>query len=155
MSRITRFLIPVSWTLWGILLLVLLWAFVDSIANPVYTPEVSPQVGPIVMGALLIVFVGFGLLLLWAARRRSTGCLIALTLMLAYVFFMLIAILVNEAWNDWQMERGVSRFDRGSIPTAIVLMVSSMEIHSLPELPRVSVVANVVGGYSAVYPTPR
>ena len=54
--RITGFLIPVSWTLWGILSLVLLWAFVDSIANPVYTPEVSPQVGPMVMGALLIVF---------------------------------------------------------------------------------------------------
>ena len=67
MSRITRFLIPMSWTLWGILLLVLLWAFVDSIANPVYTPEVSPQVGPMMMGVLLIVFVGFGLLLRWAA----------------------------------------------------------------------------------------
>ena len=72
----------VSWTLWGILLLVLLWAFVDSVANPVYSPEVSTQVGPMVMGALLIVFVGFGLLLRWPARRRSTGCLIALTLML-------------------------------------------------------------------------
>ena len=125
MSRITRFLIPVSWTLWGILLLVLLWAFVDSIANPVYTPEVSPQVGPMVMGALLIVFVGFGLLLRWAARRRSTGCLIALTLMLAYAFFMLIAILVFEAWNDWQIEREISRFDERSLPTATVVMVSS------------------------------
>jgi len=116
LSRITRILIPVSWTLWGILLLVLLWAFVDSIANPVYTPEVSPQVGPMVMGALLIVFVGFGLLLRWAVRRRSTGCLIALTLMLAYVFFMLIAILVFEAWNDWQIEREISRFDERSLP---------------------------------------
>ena len=116
MSRITRFLIPMSWTLWGILLLVLLWAFVDSIANPVYTPEVSPQVGPMMMGALLIVFVGFGLLLRWAARRRSSGCLIALTLMLAYLFFMLIAILVFEAWNDWQIEREISRFDERSLP---------------------------------------
>jgi uncharacterized protein (DUF58 family) len=62
-----------------------------------------------VMGALLIVFVGFGLLLRWAAGRRSTGCLIALTLMLAYVFFMLIAILVFEAWNDWKIEREISR----------------------------------------------
>ena len=125
MSRITRFLIPVSWTLWGILLLVLLWAFVDSIANPVYTPEVSPQVGPMVMGALLVVFVGFGLLLRWAARRRSTGCLIALTLMLAYLFVMLIAILVSEAWNDRQIEREISRFDQRSLPTATVVMVSS------------------------------
>ena len=111
MSSIKKFLIPVSWTLWGILLLVLLWAFVDSIANPVYTPEVSSQVGPMVMGALLIVFVGFGLLLRWSVRRRSTGCLIALTLMLAYVFFMLIAILVNEAWNDWQIGREIPRLD--------------------------------------------
>jgi ABC-type uncharacterized transport system permease subunit len=124
-SRITRFLIPVSWTLWGILLLVLLWAFVDSIANPVYTPEVSPQVAPMVMGALLIVFVGFGLLLRWATRRRSSGCLIALTLMLAYVFFMLIAILVFEAWNDWQIEREISRFGERWLQTATVVMVSS------------------------------
>ena len=124
MSRITRFLIPVSWTLWGILLLLLLWAFVDSIANPVYTPEVSPQVGPMVMGALLVVFVGFGLLLRWAARRRSAGCLIALTLMLAYLFVMLIAILAFEAWNDWQIEREISRFDQRSLPTAMVVMVS-------------------------------
>ena len=125
MSRITRFLIPVSWTLWGILLLLLLWAFVDSIANPVHTPEVSPQVGPMMMGALLVVFVGFGLLLRWAARRRSAGCLIALTLMLAYLFVMLIAILVFEAWNDWQIEREISRFDQPSLPTATVVMVSS------------------------------
>lgn len=111
MSSITRFLVPVSWTLWGILLLVLLWAFVDSIVNPTYTPEVSPQVGPMVMGVLLIVFAGFGLVLRWAARRRSTGCLIALTLMIAYVFFMLIAILVSEAWNDWQIEREMTRLE--------------------------------------------
>ena len=116
MSKTTKLLIPVSWTLWGILLLLILWAFVDSIANPVYTPEVSPQVGPMVMGALLIVFVGFGFLLRWAARRRSSGCLIALTLMLAYLFFMLIAILVFEAWNDWQIEREISRFDERSLP---------------------------------------
>jgi hypothetical protein len=115
----------VSWALWGILLLVLLWAFVDSIANPTYTPEVSPQVGPMVMGALLIVFVCVGLLLRWAAGRRSTGCLIALTLILAYVFFMLIAILVFEAWNDWQIEREISRFDLRSLPKAKVVMASS------------------------------
>ncbi len=120
MSRITKFLIPVSWTFWCILLLILLWAFVDSIANPVYTPEVSPQVGPMVMGALLIVFVGFGLLLHWAVRRRSSGCLIALTLMLAYVFFMLIAILVFEAWNDWQIEREISRCVPRSERTVVV-----------------------------------
>jgi hypothetical protein len=125
MSRITRFLIPLSWTLWGILLLALLWAFIDSIANPVYTPEVSPQVGPMVMGTLLIVFIGFGLLLRWAARRRSGGCLIVLTLMLAYVFFMLIAILMFEAWNDWHMEREISRFDERSLPTATVVMAPS------------------------------
>ena len=70
MGRIARFLIPVSWTLWGILMLVLLWAFVDSIANPVHTPEVSAQVGPMMMGALLIVFIGFGLLIRWT--RSST-----------------------------------------------------------------------------------
>ena len=70
----------------------------------------------VAIGILFVIFVGFGFLLRWAARRRSSGCLIALTLMLAYLFFMLIAILVFEAWNDWQIEREISRFDERSLP---------------------------------------
>ena len=85
-----------------------------------------------VMGALLIVFVCVGLLLRWMARRRSTGCLIALTLILAYVFFMLIAILVFEAWNDWQIEREISRLDVRSLPTATVVMAA---LHLVPSVP--------------------
>ena len=49
-----------------------------------------------------------------------------LTLMLAYVFFMLIAILVFEAWSDWRIEREISRFDERSPPTATVVMESSI-----------------------------
>jgi hypothetical protein len=102
-TGIARFLIPFSWTLWGILLLLLLWVVIDSLVNPVHTPEVSPQVMPLFMGMLLAVFAGFGLCLRWAARRRSTGCLIVLSLVLAYVVVMLIAITLVQAWNDWQI----------------------------------------------------
>ena len=103
MTRIVRFLIPFSWTLWGILFLILSWAFFDSIINPVHTPDMSAQVGPLVVGFLLCLWAGAGLLLRWTARRRSTGCLIALALLLAYVVVMLVAMLSVEAWNAWQM----------------------------------------------------
>ena len=46
---------------------------VDSIANPVYTPEVSPQVGPMVMGALLIVFALSVVIMSAAAARAGSG----------------------------------------------------------------------------------
>jgi hypothetical protein len=104
-----RYLIPVSWTLWGLLFLALVWVFVTELVTPYNSPEVSQGFGALLMGSLLVVFAGFGLLLLWATRRRSTGCLIALTLLLAYPFVIGIASPLVNAWKTWRFEKELSQ----------------------------------------------
>ena len=105
MARIVNFLIPLSWVLWGIVLPVLLWALVWALVDGTHSPEMSPRLGVLVVGSLLIAFAGVGLFLYWATRRRSTIWLIALTLFLAYLVFMLIAIPSVRAWKTWRFEQ--------------------------------------------------
>ena len=106
--NIAKYLIPVSWTLWGLLFLALAWAFVHTLVEPYDSPEVSPVVGTLVVGSLLVAFIGVGLLLLWATRRRSTAGLIALTLLLAYPFVLGIVSTLVRIWDTWQFERELS-----------------------------------------------
>mgnify|MGYP001828011129 FL=1 len=108
MRNIAKDLIPVSWTLWGLLFLALAWAFVHTLVEPYDSPEVSPVVGTLVVGSLLVAFIGVGLLLLWATRRRSTAGLIALTLLLAYPFVLGIVSTLVRIWDTWQFERELS-----------------------------------------------
>jgi len=86
-------------------LLVLLWAFVSVLVDETHSPEVSPELGGLVVGSLLVAFAGVGIVLYWATRRRSAPWLIALSLLLAYVVFMLIAIPSGRAWKAWRFER--------------------------------------------------
>ena len=108
MNRITRFLIPVSWTLWSIVFLVLVWAFGYSLVDKSHSPEVSHGLGTLVTVFLLLAFVGVGLCLYLATRSRSTAWLIILTLLLAYLVFMLIAIPSVRAFKTWRNEREMS-----------------------------------------------
>jgi hypothetical protein len=106
--RIIKCLIPVSWTLWGILFLGLLWGFVNALVEPRPGPEVSRGAVVLIMGFLLVAFGGVGLCLFWATRRRSSAGLIALTLLLAYPFVILLAIPAVRAWETWRFERELS-----------------------------------------------
>ena len=38
---------------------------------------------------------------------------------------MLIAILVNEAWNDWQNEREIARFDAIGVTYRLIALSSN------------------------------
>jgi hypothetical protein len=107
-TSIAKYLIPVSWTLWGLLFLALAWGFVYTLVEPYDSPEVSPGVGILVVGFLLVAFIGVGFLLLWATRRRSTAGLIALTLLLAYPVVLGIVSPLVRTWNTWQFERELS-----------------------------------------------
>jgi membrane protein YdbS with pleckstrin-like domain len=104
MTRITRFLIPLSWALWSIVFLVLVWAFVESLFDKTHSPEVSHGLGALVTGFLLLAFIGVGLCLYVATRRRSTVWLVVFTLLLAYIVFMLIAIPSVKAFKSWRFE---------------------------------------------------
>lgn len=103
-----KYLVPVSWTLWGVLFLGLSWAFVKELIEPVHSPEMSPGTGAFILGFLLFAFFGVGLLLFWATRRRSSAGVIALTLLLAYPVVILIASPLVQSWEAWRFERELS-----------------------------------------------
>jgi hypothetical protein len=90
------------------LFLALAWVFVNELVDPYNSPEVSSGFGAVVIGILLVLFAGVGLLLFWATRRRSSGWLIALTLLLAYPVIILAASSLVQAWETWQFERELS-----------------------------------------------
>jgi len=134
--KITRYLIPASWTLWGLLFLVLAWGFVNTLVEPYDSPEVSPGVGTLVVGCLLVTFIGVGFLLLWATRRRSTAGLIALTLLLAYPVVLGIVSPLVRTWNTWQFERELSRVGEFPDPAsrALAKSIESGDIAGLRQL---------------------
>jgi hypothetical protein len=122
--RIAKYLIPVSWTLWGILVLISLWSVVKALTERSYSPEVSPSLGIFVMGFLLLVLAGVGLLLFSATRRRSSGVVITLTLLMAYPVVILVASPVVRAWKTRQFERDLARVGEFPDPASRALAES-------------------------------
>ncbi len=126
MTRTTHILILLGWTLWGLVFVVLLSTFVYELVHPTSSPEVSRGLGIIVVGFLLVVFAGVGLCLFWATRRRSTAWLIVLTLLLAYLVFILVAPPLVRAWKIWRIEREVSWSEERSDPEGTLSQMGSV-----------------------------
>ncbi len=133
--NISKYLIPISWTLWGFLFLVLVWGFVYALVDDTHTPDLSRVVGPLVVGALLVLFAGVGLVLFWATRRRSTWALIVLTLLLMYPIVILIAIPVVRTWETWRFERELARVGDFTDPASRA-MAESIESGDIDNLGR-------------------
>jgi hypothetical protein len=119
--NISKVLVPVSWTLWGALLLVLLWVFLKVLTEKSHSPEAAPGLGAVVMGLLLVVFAGVGLWLTWATRRGAMGALITLTLLLAFPIVLLIASPIVSAWKTWRLESQIDRVGDFPDPSARAL----------------------------------
>lgn len=131
-----KYLIPVSWTFWTISFLLLSWSFVKAVIDSDPSPEVSRAVVVLFLGILLVVFIGVGLGLFWATRRRSSAGVVALTLLLAYPVAILIASPLVRAWETWQFERELSWV--GDFPDtasrALAEKIESGDIASLERL---------------------
>ena len=93
----TRILVPVNWTLWGILLAVLLYGLVRVSTERTSSPEAGPGLGIFAVLFVLALLAGAGLLLKVAARRESTVGLITLTVILAWPLVFFIADPVMRA----------------------------------------------------------
>ena len=120
-EKLLKYLIPVSWVLWGILFLALLGGLGMALFEEDHSPEISPVFGVLVMGVLLVAFAGVGLLLFRATRRRSTWMVIALTLLLAYPVVLGIASTLVQFWETWQFEKELSRVGDFADPAARAL----------------------------------
>ena len=87
----TRILVPVNWTLWGILLAVLLYGLVRVSTERTSSPEAGRGLGIFAVLFLLVLLAGAGFLLNVAARRESTKGLITLTVILAWPLVSIVA----------------------------------------------------------------
>ncbi len=104
-----KYLIPVSWILWGLLFLALSWSFVMVLVEENHSPDGSRGLGVVVVGCFLIIIAGVGLCLFWATRRRSSWAVITLTLLLAYPIVLGIASPLVQFWETWRFEKELSR----------------------------------------------
>jgi hypothetical protein len=134
--RIAKYLIPFSWTLWAALVLVLLGTFVKSLTERSSSPEVSRDLGVLVVGLLLVVLAGVGLWLASATRRRSSVGVITLTLLMAYPVALLV---VSPVVRDWKARRFESELARvGDFPDpasqALAESIQSGDIERLQRL---------------------
>jgi hypothetical protein len=135
-GKLLKYFLPVSWVLWGILFLALLWGLAMALFEEDQAPEVSPVFGVLVMGVLLVAFVGVGLLLFWATRRRSTWVVITLALLFAYPILLGIASPLVHFWESWQFEKELSKVGDFPDPAARALAekIQSGDIAGLQKL---------------------
>jgi hypothetical protein len=87
----TRVLVPVNWTLWGILLAVVLYGLVRVSTERTSSPEAGHGLGIFAVLFLLVLLAGVAALLTVAARKDSTKGLITLTVILAWPLVSIVA----------------------------------------------------------------
>lgn len=97
-----RILVPINWTLWGILLVVMLYWLVRVSTERTSSPEAGPGLGIFAMVFVLAMLAGVGVLLNVAARKQSVGGLIALTVVLAWPLVFFIADPAMKAYKSRQ-----------------------------------------------------
>ena len=88
---IARVLVPLDWTLWSILLVVLLYWLVRVSTERTSSPEAGPGLGIFAVVSVLVVLAVVGVLLNSAARKQSAVGLITLTVVLAWPCVFLVA----------------------------------------------------------------
>jgi hypothetical protein len=104
-----RILIPLNWTLLGLLAVGALVALVLALADRSYSPEASRGLG--VMAALFVValVVVLGLLLNVAVRRQSALELLVMTLFLAWPLVVLVGRPLVLAYTQRQLDNDEKR----------------------------------------------
>lgn len=88
---ITRTLLPIAWALWGVLVIATLYGLFRVLTERTTSPEAGRGLGVMAVGLVLIVLLALAAGLYALGRRQSTGGLIALSVVLAWPLFVLIA----------------------------------------------------------------
>ena len=130
----------VAWSLWGVLLLGVLYMSARLATERTSSPEAGPGLGVFLILLLLGVLAGLAGLLVWAGRRQSSGGLILLTILLAYPLVMLIAQPIIIGYKQYRWDREDARHgdfrDRTlAAMRSFCVMASSIRGCSGPEFP--------------------
>lgn len=102
-------LVPLAWTLWGILFGVLLVGTVWMGREEQRSPQAGPGCGLLAFAFLYSLVIGAGGLLYYFMRSQSVGGILAMTVMLGYPLVMLIIRPCVMAYQRWSFERGHAR----------------------------------------------
>jgi hypothetical protein len=110
---IARILIPLGWTLWGVLVIVLLYWLIKVSTEGKGSPEAGPGLGIFAVVFALALVALAGVLLNTAARKQSPTGLITMTLVLLWPLVFMIAdplIRANKARRFASDEAAVGDF---------------------------------------------
>ncbi|MGH7712616.1 MAG: hypothetical protein ACREOG_15095 [Gemmatimonadaceae bacterium] len=114
---LVRILIPVCWTLWGILLLVALYAVFMVSTERTSSPEAGRGLGIFAVLFLMALLALAGWLLAVAARKQSSAGLITMALVLLYPLVALVAHPAIQAYKRRSFEKAEARVGDFSDPT--------------------------------------
>jgi hypothetical protein len=115
---LVRLLIPLSWTLLGVLAVAALVALVMALTDRTRSPEATSGLGVMAAVLLLVLVVVLAVLLNMATRRQSPAGLIALTLVLAWPLAVLVARPAVLAYRRQAVEREEGRVGDFTDPVA-------------------------------------
>jgi hypothetical protein len=98
--------VAIGWTLWGIILLALLYGLVMALTERHTSPEAGQGLGALVVLVLLALHAGVGLLFAWLVKRQSSVGLIVLAILLGYPLAIAIArpLVMNYRSRQWAKE---------------------------------------------------
>jgi len=99
----------IAWAGWGVLLAALLAGMVIAIFERHHSPEVSPGMGPLVIGILLVVLLSAGGLLYWFAQKRWMAGVIVMAALFWWPGLLMAARPIVLAFNDWRWAREDAR----------------------------------------------
>jgi hypothetical protein len=133
---IVRFLVRLSWFLWGVLVCAALIGMVAMMGERGRSPEVSPGFGVYVAMFMLVLLLVLALLLKVATRRQSAVGLIAMTLVLVWPLVVLVGRPLVLAYDNWVLEREEARTGDFADPTlrAMARAISGNDIPTLTRL---------------------
>ena len=129
-------LVPIGWTLWGIILLALLYGLVRVMTERNTSPEAGPGLGVMLFLVLLALHGGVGLLFAWAVRRQSSIGIILLAIVLGYPLVIAIARPLVMGYRSRQWEKEAARVGDFPDPTlaAMATAIRTEDVASLTRL---------------------
>jgi hypothetical protein len=133
---LVRILIPLCWTLWAILLLVVLYGLVRVSTEQTSSPEAGRGLGIFAVLFLMALLAVAAVLLNVAARRESPSGLIIMTLLLAYPLVSLVAHPAIQAYKRRSFASAEARVGDFSDPTlqAMARAISDNDTQTLAQL---------------------
>ena len=128
-----RILVPVNWTLWSIMLVVLLYGLVRVSTERTSSPEAGRGLGIFAVVFLLLLLAGAAVFLNMAARKQSTSGLITMTVILAWP---IASIVVPPAIKAYKNRRFAAEANTGrnAAPVSVADAISANDTAALTRL---------------------